>query len=299
MKTLFVSANLVCVILSAYFSVQLFYKNVLPAPSDTAGQSPTQVETASREPAEAGRSSISQYDLILKRNLFNVQLAEAPKPVKPAGNAPPQKEEPKPTPLKLVLWGTVTGVSQVYAVIEDKKTRKQSLYQVGDPIQGATIKEILNHQVLLHYQEEDQVLEMTSETGRGPGPSPPMPMRVPPPGNALRNAVLEPAGTPRFESLPGQMNTELLKKQVRFRPYFQNGIPDGVMVYGIRANSFLAKMGIRNGDIIKDINGVPVTSAGDEMLLFSEMEQGGDGILRLLRRGEQKELSFNFSNLNN
>lgn len=299
MKTLFVSANLVCVILSAYFSVQLFYKAVLPAPSHMAGQSTPQMETASREPAEAGRSSISQYDLILKRNLFNVQLAEAPKPVKPADNAPPPKEAPKPTPLKLVLWGTVTGVSQVYAVIEDKKTRKQSLYQVGDPIQGATIKEISNHRVLLHYQEEDQILEMTSETGRGPGPSPAVPMRLPPPGNSLRNAVLEPAVPAPFESLPGQMNTELLKKQVRFRPYFQNGIPDGVMVYGIRANSFLAKMGIRNGDIIKDINGVPVTSAGDETLLFSEMEQGGDGILRLLRRGEQKELSFNFSSLNN
>ena len=73
----------------------------------------------------------NQYNIITQRNLFKVEVEKK----ESSGNHQAENIEPEKleaTSLKLVLWGTVTGGSKVYAVIEDKKLRQQSLYEIGD-----------------------------------------------------------------------------------------------------------------------------------------------------------------------
>ncbi|MCP4671992.1 MAG: PDZ domain-containing protein, partial [Desulfobacula sp.] len=70
------------------------------------------------------------------------------------------------------------------------------------------------------------------------------------------------------------------------------GEADGLMVYGIRPNSIFRKIGLRNGDIIKDINGTPIISKEDVSLLFNDIELEDNLKLSLFRRGEIKELSY-------
>ena len=67
----------------------------------------------------------------------------------------------KKTELKLKLWGTVTGqTSETYAVIEDTKLRKQTLYRVNDTIQNAVVKEIHREKIILDVDGTYEVLEM-------------------------------------------------------------------------------------------------------------------------------------------
>jgi type II secretory pathway component PulC len=68
--------------------------------------------------------------------------------------------------------GTIEGSPAVAeAVFEDPQTKKQKLYRVGDVIDGATIIEIKNHQVLLRRGTRTEVVHMTggSPVQRAPG----------------------------------------------------------------------------------------------------------------------------------
>ena len=81
-------------------------------------------------------------------------------------------------------------------------------------------------------------------------------------------------------------------RQVKFRPHFTEGEPDGLMVYGIRPNSVFRQMGLRNGDIIKGINGTSILSAEDASSLFREIEGADNAKVTLFRRGQVKELIY-------
>jgi type II secretory pathway component PulC len=50
--------------------------------------------------------------------------------------------------------------SESYAVIEDTKLRKQTLYRVNDTVQNATVKEIHREKVILDVDGAYEVLEM-------------------------------------------------------------------------------------------------------------------------------------------
>ncbi|MCD4675062.1 MAG: hypothetical protein K8S18_03590 [Desulfobacula sp.] len=222
----------------------------------------------------------NQYDIIVKRNLFKVEV-EAKE--EPSGNQEPEDKEPEKleaTNLKLVLWGTVTGESEVYAVIEDKKMRQQGLYDVGDSIQGAKVKKILKHEVILTYQGKDQILEMETDN-----------KNVSRPGIPTEEINFNPVSInkPLINDLP---DISTLMRQVKFRPHFTEGEPDGLMVYGIRPNSVFRQMGLRNGDIIKDINGTSILSAEDASSLFREIEGADNAKVTLFRRGQVKELIY-------
>jgi general secretion pathway protein C len=64
------------------------------------------------------------------------------------------------------------------------------------------------------------------------------------------------------------------------------------MVYGIRPDSAFFRAGLRNGDIVKDIDGTTILSVEDASRLFSEMDDADMFRLNLIRRGEIKELVY-------
>ena len=99
------------------------------------------------------------YHIILQRNLFG---------------PPPGKDQPvaavtedyaenlKSTSLDIVLMGTINGGEGAdRAIVLDKKSRKQELYEKGDAIQGAFVKEILRGKVILDYNGKDEMLDMS------------------------------------------------------------------------------------------------------------------------------------------
>ncbi len=99
------------------------------------------------------------YHIILQRNLFG------PPPGK--GESAPATtrdytENLQSTSLNIVLMGTINGGEKdSRAIILDKSSNKQDLYEVGDTIQGAAIKEILRGKVILAFNGKDEMLDMS------------------------------------------------------------------------------------------------------------------------------------------
>jgi general secretion pathway protein C len=286
MKYVFTAINMFLLAVIAYFCVEILYKNVLPENFMPSGNDFLGTFSKNTAPRQAELShGKNQYDIIVKRNLFNAEIEEKiESPDKQeTENAAPEKLEP--TTLKLVLWGTVTGEGQVYAVIEDKKIRQQALYEVGDSVQGAKVVKILRHQVILNHEGKDQILEMETDT-KNVSVS-----RKFPPAISSNTAF---GNKKDMDDFPDDMNS--LMRQVKIRPHFTEGEPDGLMVYGIRPNSVFRQMGLRNGDILKDINGTQISSAEDASTLYSEIQGSDDAKITIFRRGKIQELSYQVKN---
>jgi general secretion pathway protein C len=205
-------------------------------------------------------------------------------------SAPGSLKEPlEKTRLQLALWGTVTAASKnaSFAVIENKKNGEQSLFQVGDQIEGATIREIGRNQVILRVNGKDQLLEV--DFTQKPAALVSSPPALPEPETGLTEQ--EPA------TIPGLPN---LMKQARIRPFFSDGKPDGLLLYGIRNDSIFQQIGLRNGDIIKSINDSDILSAQDAVTIYQSLNTPLDEMpdirFTIQRRGKIQEIVYNALN---
>ena len=165
MKPLFILLHLVLLTLAAALVVETAYQRIgmkaAPPAQEAAGTPPVLEAGNKKKPADSFKR---QYSVIGSRKLFRVLTDDAAAKGPSVKNPAKTPEAVKPTSLQLTLRGTVTGLPQVHAVIEDKKTKKQEFYTVGDTIQGALLKAVSKDHVILEYNGEEQRLDMTVET---------------------------------------------------------------------------------------------------------------------------------------
>ena len=96
--------------------------------------------------------------IILQRNLFG----SATTGDKEAGAEGSDVDGLQPTSLELVLLGTVIGdKDESRAIILEKDKKTQDIYQLGEIVQGAVLKEILRGKVVLTYNNRDEILDMS------------------------------------------------------------------------------------------------------------------------------------------
>jgi len=99
------------------------------------------------------------YRIILQRNLFGPPPGAVQSDVT---DTPDITEDLKATSLNITLMGTINGEEGAdRAIILDKSNNKQELYEKGDVIQGAMVKEILRGKVILTYNGKDEMLDMS------------------------------------------------------------------------------------------------------------------------------------------
>jgi general secretion pathway protein C len=286
-KKYFMIINVLLITAGLYFGVSAFY-TIGTAWLGTPEEPPPRISPKKAiKPAEKARS-LPAYSAIAKRNLFNTN----PDTVAPAKAI--NVDNLKETDLKLKLWGTVaSGERRAYAVIEDTKTRKQSLYRTGDSIQNATLKMILRQKVVLSVNGQDEILGMqepgTAKRG-GPRPrvasqdaSPPkMPVSSYPRQLTLKSDQIESA----------LENVDQLMEQARIRPHIEEGQPAGISITGIKPNTVFRKMRLRNGDIITGVNGAPVESVEDAIKVFGDLSSSPEIQLEIKRRGRKRVLNY-------
>jgi len=258
-----------------------------------------------REPNRAA----SYYASIQTRDIFN---STQPEPEKPP-DAPP-----KPTELKLKLWGVVVHANRAssYCVIEDLTVRKQELHRIGGTVAGsATVKSIEWDRVILDRDGSDEILDLAPPAGG-----------VLPGGMAsVRGAAGAPAGVPVVPAAPaapaeqaaadsriqqvaeGQYviersevdsaldNMNQLFTQVRAVPHFEGGKSTGFRLFAIRQGSLFDKIGLKNGDVIQRVNGSELSDPARALALFQELRSEREITVDVLRNKEQKTLSYRFN----
>lgn len=293
MKYLFAAINIALLAVSLVFCVDIFHKITQKAPSAIPEPQVTD-ETEPAAPDQVLQAAPKDINRIVERNLFKVEAEKTSAAEKNASKGP---VKPEPTTLSLTLWGTVTGGAERYAVIEDKKTKLQFLYQEGDTVQDATIKKIMKNEVILTFVGKDQILKMESDpekTGAARGPSSNMASSAQMDQNKAQMPPI-PVTPPQLQQLQGGTPSQIESK-IKLRPFFSKGSPDGVMVYGIKPESPFNKGGLRNGDIVKTINGTAVSSIDDASALLAGLENTDNARVTLVRSGETKEIAFQGGN---
>jgi len=261
--------------------VELFYGALISGIKDVQpGSEP--VYSASGN-SDLVKPSAEFYDVITRRNLFgSVDQTTGLDEVK--------EEEFKDielTTLKISLLGTVSGDETTgYAVIEEAAGKKQGLFRVGDSVQNALVERIRRGEVILKVGDRYEKLTM-DEAAQA---------RAARPGAEIASASGEsstiPVSRDMVEGALGNINQ--LLTQVRVRPYFKDGLPDGLAVSHIRPDSIIAKLGLRNGDVVKGVDGKEIKSPDDILNFYNSLKSGSDISVDVMRRGQLQTLHYSF-----
>ncbi len=210
---------------------------------------------------EVSQRPLSFYSSIEKRNLFDL-LKETRRKV--VLNTPPPLE----------LKGTVVGGERfTFAVIENKKTRKQKLLRIGDNIDNWVVKKIGKRDVLLEKGGETITLR-------------------------IKESVSFTSSSPEVRMLEKERVEEMKKRvsqilsQVRISPFFRGGKMEGFRVNYIIPGSVVEEMGIKRGDIIKSINGEILNTPGKVFEVYRRFQNADRIVMEIDRGGVLKTLVF-------
>lgn len=280
--------NLIALSLIIYISVDIFYRTASSRVIDVKTGRVAMQQAPESEQHE--KPPFSEFSVITERNLFGSH-EKASEEIKEE-----EVEGLEPTSLNVALLGTVSGDREnARAVIEETDKRKQGLYKVGDSIQDAVVKRILREKVILRVGEKDEILTMKE------------------PSSPKESPFLSQAGMDAGRRLPGQASQrrstitvrrsdiqESLKdinqllSQARIQPHYRDGNADGLAISRIKRGSLFSKLGLRNGDVVNEVNGNSLSSPEDVLSLYEKLKSGDEASVQITRRGRQQILNYRF-----
>lgn len=243
---------------------------------------------------------------IVKRNIFCSGCAPPPPPQPTDGEAP-ASNEPQRTSLQLELVSTMVCPSDdawSMAVIRDLSTKEKdpAMYNRGMTIgeTGATVVKVVNKRVYLRNQGRLEYAEMDGaappsapQVAAAPPPPPPTPD---PSGIEISDKAVTCSGNScnverqLVEKLLS--NTAALATAARFVPSIKDGKPNGFKLYAIRPNSIFGRIGLQNGDTIKGINGLDMSSPDKALEVYTKLRNASHLSVQVERRGESLTLDY-------
>ncbi len=270
--------NLIAMAVISLLAVDLFYTII----GVQLGMRHTQNIVVPHLPAakKQGRPSLDYFSAVVERNLFS-SGEEVTQEIREE-----EIEHLEPTSLKIALLGTVVGSEQdSFAIIEEKGKKKQDLYRVGDSIQSAVLKRILRGKVILSVQGRDKILTIEEEaaTRRKSEVARPEPIRE---GESIT--------VKRSDVEKSLKNVHQLLSQARVRPHFSEGKPDGLAVTHIKRGSIFEKLGLKNGDVIKGLDGKEIKSPDDVLQMYERLTVGSEVAIEIERGGEEQMINYTF-----
>lgn len=289
---------------------------------------PPQVQVATGSFSDATFKKRAKYAILNKSNLFdpNQKLIVAqkappkPRPRKEAPKTKPKHCDPdgsyKPTKLPLQLKGTVLASDPDYslAAIWDNKRRKLFVMRVGENFFGIQICRI-ERDCNKNEDGEDEcksfvkldrgggILEYL-ELGKPPGRGGSYAMRrnMYRKYRKLRNTKLN---LKKIKKLGGNRFTikrdfldnltrrlDIVASQAAIVPYFEKGRAAGFRIYHIRNNSLYKKLGLKNGDVIKRINGYEFTSPQKALEAYSNLMSANNLSVEVKRGGKMVNFGY-------
>lgn len=88
-------------------------------------------------------------------------------------------------------------------------------------------------------------------------------------------------------------NQDIAMRQARVMPHEENNEVVGFKVYGIRRDSLFGKLGLENGDLVRAINGIPMTGADKALQAYGRLRMADQIAVTITRRGQ--DLTLNYS----
>lgn len=90
-------------------------------------------------------------------------------------------------------------------------------------------------------------------------------------------------------------NQAELMRAARIIPHEEDGRVVGIKLYGIRRNSLLGKLGLQNGDMLRNINGFDVTNPNKALEAFTKLQSASNISLAAVRRGSAMSVEYSIN----
>jgi general secretion pathway protein C len=260
--------------------------------------------------------------IILRRNIFDSargDLTAEPLPqaqIGPDGEPLEEWDPSQPTQKctgKLRLVGSVMSPGYPewsFAAIAGSSDGKTMLYREGSDVDGFRVLAVYSSAVVVSSSSGACQLLMFEEDEAGVALGK-LPTATPTPATRTRgdprsagltdeelNDGIEKISDTKFNiqrSLVDKVlaNQGSLMKTARVIPHEENGRVAGVRLYGIRRNSLLGRLGVRNGDMLRTINGFDMTSPDTALEAYSRLRSADKLTLAVKRQNNEMTIEYN------
>lgn len=264
---------LCAVTLLSFFAVDIFYKVV--ALQMSSGETASAGRNAAGASFPSQKPSAENYQVIIDRNLFATTLKALPD-----NSAAGYQTGEEYTAFD--LKGTIAvDAATGYAIVEDKGKGRQKLYRIGEMIGQARLTRVTRNTAVLVSGGRELVMKIKETAENSPlGKS----------QQGARGSI----SMSRQELTRGLGDLKSLMSQAVVRPFLVEGVQQGFVVSNIMPGSLYQKLGLKNGDVVTDVNNKKLESADDVLQMVEMMQSGGNVSVNLLRNGQNETLNYSF-----
>jgi type II secretion system protein C len=246
------------------------------------------------KPASFPDTPVDDYSVIVEQDIFGSSLRTNKFLLGNNGIGPVLSAEEE---LGIALLGTVAGSPEISrAIIKDLKTNVLSLYKTGDTVatpswkgsSTAHIESIEKDVVVLLHQGQRKILELGARESAARHPVDKRHDADNAQAALSTNAVQTDETNP-----PAKLSDiEIMLTKAVIEPYMIDGQVEGLKITGLENMRGAEDLGLKNGDIIRTVNGHRLTSKQKAYQIFKKARSQAAMDIELLRDNETKTLSF-------
>lgn len=232
--------------------------------------------------AVARAATLGDDEIIVQRSLFAPQLSGKYSLLGKEDAAPTA-----PARSSLILLGTIAGGNRPIALTRSGTETK--ILHVGDALpDGAKVAAIGRQTLTLVHPDGSRQIILPPEIPPGEAPS-----VAGAPGSAIRATADNRYAIPREEAEKARGNLGELMKQARMEPHLVDGQTDGFEVKMLRPNTIFTSLGLQKGDIVKQVNGLPLDSPEKALQIFQQLREARHIVVAVERGGTPMTLEYN------
>lgn len=287
-----IALNLLLTIFVATTAASLTWK-IIPRPQQTSYPSTTNTIATSLQPSRPG----VLRDLPREETTLFGQAgrSEDALPALEAGSLTAPE-----TSLALILKGVIVAnpMNRALVVITEKrKGSVEQLYGVGDRVPGnALVSEIFADRVILRrggvletlfIQDKQQA---TDKSGRSGGRQLNSSGGIASQGDGIRFRIDGSYLNQRLTDIPS------LAREVGVEIYKENNIQKGYRLVSARGSKLLRDMGLQPGDILHEVNGVPLNSIHDGLAAYQQLRTVSQVRVVISRNGRRETRIYDINN---
>jgi len=250
------------------------------------GNQPTKATTGER-PASVRMPALISYQVILQRNIFDSTapgigtLSDTETPGQTAAAAPRAN---------LTLFGTVVAGARSLAVIHTGQEIKS--FRLGDELPGGgTVEEIGRNLVQIRYPG-GPLETLRLYQGERPQETPAAAGAAATGGTGIKEVGENRWVIPRSTAEQARGNLNELLRQARMEPNIVAGRTEGFVVRMIRPKSLLDVLGIQRGDVLMQINGMPLDGPEKALQIFQQLREAKQISIGLTRNGSPMNFEY-------
>ena len=249
---------------------------------------PAVVAPRASAPATPVRArSWAEREIILTRNLFHSSLDAQP--------VVAEDEELEKSRLPVTLLGTfaATDPEVSRATLMDKEKNETLVVGIGDQIKNvATVNRIERRRVVITENGAPRELTFGDEEGAQPTIQRARPARrtAQSPIRQTQSGV----AVSREAVQKSMRDPSELLSQARVLPKFEQGQMVGLQVNGIKPGSLFQEIGLQEGDVITQFNGIAIDSPDQSTRIFQELANASEFNV-VVRGADGTESTKNFT----